>query len=194
MRLSEAAREQKIRLHCATLAKVIESVRPAYLAAAEAQKALVETMIGAAIWYIPKPANAWTGQISVAVLRAFHPNSGVLRPRISEEHVYPRKAAAKQLLEADRLDGDSMLQAFMSRYALVHYITPDENKAVTRFQRTSVFKSPEEAYRLAGINFISIGLADLRKIKKRDGAEIESRLQEANHLSPSTPSSRGSHR
>lgn len=146
-------------------------------------------MIGAAIWYIPKPADAWTGQISIAVLKAFHPDSGVSRPRISEEHVYPRKVAAKQLLETDRLDGDSMLDAFTSRYAQVHYITPDENKVVTQFQRTSVFRSPEEAYRLAGISFISISVTDLRKIKKRDKAMIESLLQEANRLSPSTPPS-----
>ena len=187
MRLSPSDRDNKIRLHCATLAKVIGAVRPAYLEAADPQKALIETMIGAAIWYVPKPAHAWTGMISDAALKAFHPHSGVARPKISEEHMYPRKVAAKELLRQNTLDAEKMLQAFINSYALVHYITPDENKMVTRFQKTSVFKSPEEAYQLAGIHFVTIDRTDIRKIKKRDQAVIESYLGKTNEVASSTP-------
>jgi hypothetical protein len=187
MRLSPPDRENKIRLHCATLARVIEAVRPAYLESAESQRALVETMIGAAIWYVPKPRNAWTGMISVAALRSFHPESGVIRPKVSEEHVYPRKVAAKQLLEETTLDEEKMLQTFVTRYALIHYITPDENKVVTRFQRTSVFTSPEEAYERAGIHFLTINQEDFRQIKKRDKELIETYLNKLIPPDSSTP-------
>ena len=173
MRTSRSDREMKIRLHCATLANVIEAIRPTYLDAAEPQKALLETMIGAAILYVPKPSHAWTGMISVAALKAFHPASGVARPKVSEEHMYPRKVAAKQLLAEAALDPNGMLEAFLTRYSLVHYITPDENKAVTRFQRTSVFRSSDEAYELAGIHFVSIKREDFPRIKKRDRFLIE---------------------
>ena len=186
MRLSSSDRDEKIRLHCATLTKVIQAVRPTYIDAAGPQKALLETMIGAAIWYIPKPQHAWTGMISEAALRSFHPASGIPRPKVSEEHVYPRKVAAKQLLEEMNLTPDKMLQSFVTRYALVHYITPDENKAVTRFQRTSVFKSPDEAYQLAGIRFLPIKREDIRKIKSRDQNLIEDYLEQLNRPASST--------
>lgn len=108
-------------------------------------------------------------------------------PKISEEHMYPRKVAAKELLGHNTLDAEKMLQAFINSYALVHYITPDENKMVTRFQKTSVFKSPEEAYQLAGIHFVTIDRTDFRKIKRRDRAVIESYLGKTNEVASSTP-------
>jgi hypothetical protein len=117
MKLSASDRDEKILLHCATLAKVVLAVRPAYVESAEAQRALIETMIGAAIWYTPKPLDAWTGMISEAALRSFHPASDVVRPRVSEEHVYPRKVAAKQLLEKANLNAEEMLRSFKTRYA-----------------------------------------------------------------------------
>lgn len=101
--------------------------------------------------------------------------------------MYPRKVAAKELLRQNTLDAEKMLQAFINSYALVHYITADENKMVTRFQKTSVFKSPEEAYQLAGIHFVTIDRTDIRKIKKRDQAVIESYLGKTNEVASSTP-------
>src|SRR5665647_2237670 len=97
-------RAERLEEQCAVVAALIVAMRPVYEAASARQRALLETIIGAGIWYIPKPSRAWTGRISVGALRTFHPESGMAKPRLSEEHVYPRKVAARLLLEDPLLD------------------------------------------------------------------------------------------
>jgi hypothetical protein len=166
-------REVKLREQCDAVASMIVAMRPVYEAASPSQRALLETIVGAAIWYIPKPVLAWTGQISRGALQAFHPESGNSRPRLSEEHVYPRKVAARLLLSDMSLTGESMAHQFKEKYGRVHLITSEENKAVQRHQRVGVFISPDEAYKLAGITLVQLPEDALRKIKKRDRETIE---------------------
>jgi hypothetical protein len=170
-------RDTKLKKHCDALADVIVSIRPVFAKVEPSQKALIETMIGAAIWYIPKPSNAWTGSISIVALKIFHPNSGVTKPKFSEERVYPRKVAARLLLEDEQLDGARMAQLFREKYGRLHYITPDEKKSVQKFQRANVFTTPEEAYSKAGIIFVQVAKEDLRLIKQRNQATIEKYLK-----------------
>jgi hypothetical protein len=166
-------REARLREQCEVVASMIIAMRPVYEAASSQQRALLETIVGAAIWYIPKPVQAWTGRISRNALLAFHPESGNSRPRLSEEHVYPRKVAARLLLSDLALTGESMANQFREKYGRVHLITSEENKAVQRHQRVGVFNSPDEAYALAGISFIELPDDALRRIKKRDRETIE---------------------
>lgn len=167
------ARESKLREQCQILADAIISIRPIYLTAQAGQRALLETMIGAAIWYIPKPPQAWSGFISIGTLKAFHPDSGVLQPKVSEEHIYPRKVAARQLLEDEELSGARLCILFKEKYGRLHFITSDENKSVQRYQRVDVFTTSEEAYAKAGIHLIQVLEGDLRLIKRRDRSTIE---------------------
>ena len=166
-------REEKIIKHCNALAEVIISSRDIYNKSEKQQQAFIETMVGAAIWYIPKPTNAWTGFVSAQALKAFHPESKVLKPKLSEEHVYPRKVAARLLFENKNLDGKLLYQLFNDQFGRLHYITPDENKAVIQFQKDAIFKLPEEAYKLAKIELLKVESSDLKKIKKRDAQTIE---------------------
>jgi hypothetical protein len=166
-------RETRLREQCDVVALLIIAMRPVYEAASPQQRALLETIVGAAIWYIPKPVRAWTGRISRGALQAFHPESGNSRPRLSEEHVYPRKVAARLLLSDTSLTGETMAQQFREKYGRVHLITSEENKAVQRHQRVGVFNSPDEAYALAGITFVELPEEALRKVKKRDRETIE---------------------
>lgn len=165
----EKEKLEKIRNHCCALADVITAIKPIHTNAEAPQKAFIETMIGAAIWYIPKPLNAWTGKISKAALKSFHPASGVKKPKFSEEHIYPRKVAARFLIENDGLD---LFKLFTEKFGRLHYITPDENKAVIQFQKDAVFTMPEDAYRKANIELVSVKVKDLRSIKKRDETTI----------------------
>ncbi len=87
-----------------------------------------------------------------------------------------RKVAARLLLENLKLDGDTLFDLFTNKYGRLHYITPDENKAVIRFQKDSVFTEPENAYRSAGIQLINVVAADLKAIKKRDAKTIDAYL------------------
>jgi hypothetical protein len=186
-------REEKIRLHCSVLAEVILAIRPVYLRAAKPQQALLETMIGAAIWYIPKPVDAWTGKISKKALAQLHPDSGTKKVRLSEEHVYPRKIAAKRLIQNKDLTAKGMESIFREEYGRLHYITPEENKAAIRFQKSDVFTTPEDVYLQADIELLPIERADLRAIKKRDRGTIEKYTRpEAIKTELSTPFARPS--
>jgi hypothetical protein len=166
-------REARLEEQCEVVAALIVAMRPVYRSATASQRALLETIIGAAIWYIPKPARAWTGKISLGALKAFHPTSGLERPRSSEEHVYPRKVAARLLLEDESLTGATLAELFRERYGRVHFITSEENKAVQPFQRASVFSTPDEAYVRAEITLIGLTDAELRLVKRRDQETIE---------------------
>jgi hypothetical protein len=173
-----AKREAKLREQCQIMASLIVAIRPVYAAATPNQRALLETIIGAGLWYVPKASNAWTGKVSVGALRVFHPDSGISSPRLSEEHVYPRKVAARQLLEDLSLTNETMTTLFQEKYGRVHLITSEENKAVQRHQRVGVFSTPDEAYLLAGITFAELSLEELRQVKKRDRHTIERCLKE----------------
>ena len=169
-------RDAKLEEQCAVVAALIVAMRPVYEAATIQQRALLETIIGAAIWYIPKPSCAWTGRISVGALRTFHPASGIEKPRLSEEHVYPRKVTARLLLEDASLSGSSLATLFREKYGRVHFITSEENKAVQPFQRVGVFTSPDDAYSKAGIVLVELAEEELRRVKRRHLETIDRHL------------------
>jgi hypothetical protein len=77
MALRIQERDGRLEEQCAVVAALIVAMRPVYEVASPRQRALLETIVGAGIWYIPKPSRAWTGRISVGALRVFHPESGV---------------------------------------------------------------------------------------------------------------------
>nr|MDP2190910.1 hypothetical protein [Rhodoferax sp.] len=185
MTLRIQERDAKLEEQCAVVAALIVAMRPVYEAASTRQRALLETIIGAGIWYIPKPSRAWTGRISVGALRTFHPESGVVKPRLSEEHVYPRKVAARLLLEDPLLDGPALANLFREKYGRVHLITSEENKAVQPFQRVGVFISPDEAYAKAGIAFVELPDEELRQVKRRHRETIDRHL--TGHAEPVQP-------
>ena len=172
-------RDEILEEQCAVVAALIIAIRPVYGSASARQRALLETIVGAGLWYIPKPSRAWTGFMSLGALRAFHPDSGVDRPKLSEEHIYPRKVAAQLLLEDLALDAASLASAFREKYGRVHLITSEENKMVQPHQRAGVFVSPEAAYVSAGIQLVEIAEEDLRLVKRRDRERIDSILSAA---------------
>src|SRR5579859_3607181 len=92
--------DKKLAERCAVLADVIRSIIPIYHSpkTTENQRHLIETMIGAAIWYLPTGSGLWTGMISLRAIQAFHPDSGVETPKLTADHNFPRKVAAKELL------------------------------------------------------------------------------------------------
>jgi hypothetical protein len=170
-------RDSVLEEKCSILADTIVAIRTIYSKATPLQKAFLETVIGAAIWYIPKPSSAWTGRISVGALKMFHPDSGIQKPRFSEEHVYPRKVAARLLLEDQSLDGANLSAIFQEKYGRLHLITPDENKLVQPYQRVAVFTTPDDAYEKAGIVLVEVAAHELSFIKKRDRDTIEKYLK-----------------
>lgn len=111
--------------------------------------------------------------MSKGALKSFHPDSGIERPRLSEEHVYPRKVAARLLLEDGALNAETLAVQFREKHGRVHLITSEENKAVQPFQRVGIFTSPDAAYAAAGIVLVDMPDDALRKVKKRDRETIK---------------------
>ena len=58
------------------------------------QRQLLETIVGAAIWYFPQSDELWTGMISVDALKAFVGTAGSKAVKLTKDHHYPRKVAA----------------------------------------------------------------------------------------------------
>ena len=143
------------------MVELIVRIQPIYDNADNVQRTLIETMIGAALWYIPKSEGAWTGFVSVGVLESFHPDSGNPKPKISEEHVYPRKQAAKQLLKMANLDKEMLRRSYREKYGKLHLITPEENKKV-QHEKFYLTEKNDERYRASNISFRKISKADLK--------------------------------
>ena len=176
MTLDNKTREEKIDSRCDTLVKILQAVRPIYLTSSPYDQGLIETMIGATIWYIPKPANFWSGKISLAAIKSLYPDPNK-NSKLSEEHIFPRKAAARKLLQDIHLDFPIFRSLYREQYGKIHYVTPSENKMLVRFQKADNFDVKKDVYEQAGIQLISISSEQLTLIKKGNKIEIEKILK-----------------
>ena len=171
-----------IKSRCNVLAKIINSIKEIYYSSDENQKAFIQTIIGAAIWYIPKPKNCWTGMISTELIKNFFSTDGK-KIKISEEHVIPRKYAAKELLEEKQiLTPEYVEEKYLTEYSKLHYITSDENKKVIKYQKTSEYNKNylSEPYEKAEINLIEINTIILKEFKEgkiKNDDELSIRLK-----------------
>jgi hypothetical protein len=178
-------REAKLKERCDILADIVESVGPIYrsVTTTEDQKRFIETMIGAALWYLPDPNGCWTKKATVEAINSHHPHSGDQTPKLTADHEYPRKIAAADLLakylSADTNVREKLLPLYLSRYGGFNYITPRENRALMRYQRTEKVIDPLTVYGKAGVKLVSITRAELSKIKARDLYTIEQLLEKA---------------
>jgi hypothetical protein len=137
---------------CAILAQTVRALKPIYESSntTQNQKQLLETIIGA-IWYLPQPPNLWTGKISLEgakALRAGH--------RVTRDHQYPRKLAARELLGLNEIDltGSSVHALYLEKFGRFNLITKQENRKLMRFQRAGVFVNSEDCYARAGVQLI----------------------------------------
>jgi hypothetical protein len=171
--------DNKLEERCEILARMIRAIAPIYhhKSSSANQRQLVETMIGAAIWYFPQGPELWTRMISLEAIQSFHPKERKVPPKLTAEHQYPRKIAATELLhldwENDGQSGQTLLELYRSRYGRYNFVTPQENKRLVTYQKKEVFKGPEKAYRDAGITLVSLSLEELAIVKKRKRAFIE---------------------
>lgn len=178
--LEPAVREKlkKIIGRCSALANAAIQIQNIYSdeATSEDQRNFLETMIGAGIWYLDSKGIP-TNKISVGVLKDYHPDRGVKKPKYTEDHEYPRKVAARELLKFDWSGIDvpaiKFFELYNEKYGRVNYVTSTENKSITKYQRVSVFTTPEKAYEQAGIKLVEVADIELSKVKARDRAVIE---------------------
>ena len=143
--------EDKVVNKCSALFNLIIGVREFYKKSNDDNKRFIETTIGAAIWYLPKNKEIlFTGKIS---------NEAILKGEKSEDHLYPRKIAASELLnyqwegEADPVK--ALADLFMTKYGKYNYVSKLENKRLIKFQKSEVFETPQKSYDNANIELIN---------------------------------------
>lgn len=137
----------------AALVTVVRALKPVYEGASEKKelRRLIETLIGAAIWYLPQSRDLWTGRISLSALRAL---PGV---KLSRDHNVPRKIAAAQLLRLsdDELHVQSLSILYEQTLGRFNLVTREENRRLMPYQRAEVYQSSESAYAKAGIQLVN---------------------------------------
>ena len=135
-------------------------------------KQLLETMIGAAIWYLPQGKELWTGDISINALTKLFESDEPNKITLTKDHHYPRKVAAAELFKLNwstfSSPAEEVLQRYQNIYGRYNLVLPEENKRLVKYQKGIIFTSPEDSYRKAGINLRNITEEQLTKIKKGD--------------------------
>lgn len=169
---------EKIRLRCEVIAELVMQMQPMYERETSTlyQRNHIETIIGAGLWYIPNKS-LWTGRISYAAVSDFHPESRIEKPRVTEDHHYPRKVAARELLELDWTEEQNppakLTEMYRETFGRYNLVTPGENRALMPYQRTHTFESAELSYSKAGIELLNLDGEQLQRVKSRHTQAIE---------------------
>jgi hypothetical protein len=149
--------QQKLLERAEVVANTVISQQPFYASAActANQRQLLETMVGAAIWYFPQGEELWTGGLSIAALAAIATSEQPKKVKLTKDHHYPRKVAAAELFCLDWSSVADPAQELASRYEALYgqfnYVLPEENKRLVKYQKAQSFISPADAYRQAEI-------------------------------------------
>jgi hypothetical protein len=152
----------KIIERCHTLTVLLTQMKDEYKKSTIQQKAFIETIIGAAIWYLPKNENTFSGYISVKALESI--KNGL--SDISDEHIYPRKIAARELITKAELVDENIYSLFENKYGKICITTKHENRTAMQYQKKDLFENPNVVYEKAGIEFIKITKEEYKRLKK----------------------------
>ena len=177
--------EARLIEQCQVLARAIRLLAPLYREASllPSQRQLIETTVGAAIWYLPQGSDLWTGRISTEALRAHHPSSSDRSPTLTKDHQHPRKVTAARLLSLDWTTvsdpAAELLTRYKQEYGTFNLVLKHENRRLMKYQRDGSFEDPTQAYASAGITLLDIGRDELAYVKRRDAATIERILARA---------------
>ena len=152
--------QTRLLLKIDALLEVVCALKPAYDGADEKPelRRMIETLVGAAIWYLPQPRELWTGKISRAAL------NGLPGVKLSRDHDVPRKIAGARLLKVNlgELTFESLAQLYLRELGRFNFVTKAENRKLMPFQRAEVYQDSESAYGKAGIELVDIsGNAEL---------------------------------
>ncbi len=148
--------EEKLKDKCIILRRIIINLSEIYRDenTNEDQEGFIETMIGAAIFYLSQ----WnwiffTGKISEEARKLFKDGKPVRE--LTPEHEFPRKLAGKKLLTtATELDNLRKFESRLLEYGRWNLVTPSENNKLRKFQTEKQFVSPEDSYSRAGIKLV----------------------------------------
>lgn len=144
--------EKRLEERCIALEKLIDAIKPFYNKTdSDNQKAFIETIVGAAIWYLPHGKNYWNNKVSKKAIEKLRND---FEQRLTRDHVFPRKESAKRLLTKDLgLDGTGAVlrKLYKEKFGVYVLVTPEENRKLIKIQREHNYGHWEEAYKEAQI-------------------------------------------
>lgn len=138
---------KKLHEKCQALHEMLCGVSEYYKNSSKDQKIFIETTIGAAIWYLPKNKKLlFTGKISLDALA---------KNERSEDHFYPRKIAARELLQrAHENTVTDVVKLFLEKYGRYNYVSKSENKNLIKYQKLNNFLNSEDSYKRAKVTLV----------------------------------------
>ncbi len=144
--------EERLEERCIALENLIDVIKPFYNDSnSENQKAFLETIVGAAIWYLPHGKSYWNNKVSKKAIKKLKNN---FEQRLTRDHVYPRKESAKRLLSKDLgLDGSGVVlkKLYKEEFGVYVLVTPEENRKLIKIQKEHKYGNWVDAYREAEI-------------------------------------------
>ena len=148
----------KLKERCEILSKIIINLAEIYndINISQDQKSFIETIIGAALWYLPSDKTLWTGEISEEALKKLNETKKI--NGLTKDHIYPRKMAARELL-TDYLfkikqSNTILMDLYINYYGKFVFVTGIENKRLIKHQKDKNFKNPYDAYNSSEIKLI----------------------------------------
>lgn len=144
----------------------------------ESQKGLMETLLGAGIWYLPNSKNLYSGKISKKAYESLIKDP--INTKLVEEHAYPRKIAGQKLytefISQVTSDGEGLIKLYSEKFGRYNLVLKDENNSLKKFQKKGVFLDEETAYSQAGIELIPFPMEELMKYKNRSNKSRKNNL------------------
>ncbi|MBM3919317.1 MAG: hypothetical protein FJ344_07440 [Sphingomonadales bacterium] len=140
----------------------------------EHQKGLIETLIGAGIWYLPSSTELYSGFISREAYESVIRDP--LNTKLVEEHAFPRKVAGHLLYSQKEYfseltpNGDGLLRLYWEKFGRFNLVLKSENDRLKKYQKKSVFVNEETAYKLAGIELVPFSVEEYVEFKRNQTA------------------------
>ncbi len=127
--IQENTDSQNVKIN--SLWKLVNEIRKVYMDAGQDEKDFIETVVGAAIFYLPHPVNeCFNGYSSMNAL-----NNALKEKKIVKEHLFPRKRAGKDVLEKVYTK-EEFCSKVKNEYRIFMYLTSEENKLTINYEGT----------------------------------------------------------
>lgn len=126
---------------------LIKKLRPTWLESNDYEKAFIETILGATIFYLPTNKDSFSGMISENA-------SKVDKKLRVKEHQYPRKISSKELFINPPKSVEELKEIYYNTYGVWNWVTKTENTSLREHQKDGKFKSPEKSYKDCGVKLI----------------------------------------
>jgi len=163
-------KESNLNFKSETLAQLIINTAEQYKKSDRGQKSLLETLVGAGIWYLPSTGlKLFNQKISKVALQSLKDNSE--GTNLVEEHGIPRKVAGRLLytkhLEEIKKNPLIVKELYLNQFGKFNLVLKQENGNLVKHQKVDVFENEEAAYQKAKIELVYFSDEDYQVFKRK---------------------------